>query len=80
MYLNVILTIFVIVQVVTMVLIYKWWDKYGRKTFNSFLDMKSGFSEQMGGVKSPNLFEGIPDMSVMMKQLNEMNRKVSNFK
>ena len=42
--------------------------------------MKSGFSEQMGGVKSPNLFEGIPDMSVMMKQLNEMNRKVSNFK
>lgn len=75
MYLNVILTIFVILQITTMVLLYKWWDKYGRRMVNSFLDMKSGFSNQMGGVKSPNLFEGIPDMNVMMKQLNDMTRK-----
>jgi len=43
MYLNVILTIFVVVQVATLVLIYKWWGKYGRKLFTSFTDMKKGF-------------------------------------
>jgi hypothetical protein len=80
MYLNVILTIFVIVQVVTIVLIYKWWKKYGRTLFKTFTDMKKGFSPQIpnsvgfGGVKEPSLFGNIPDMSEMMKQLNEMNK------
>ena len=80
MYLNVILTIFVIVQIVTMVLIHKWWNKYGRNLFKSVIDMKKGFSYQipnsvgMGGVKEPNLFSQMPDMSQMMKQLNEMTK------
>jgi len=80
MYLNVILTIFVILQIITIVLIYKWWDKYGRNLFKSFLDIKKGFSPQIpnsvgfGGVKEPSLFGNIPDMGEMMKQLNEMNK------
>ena len=69
MYLNVILTIFVIVQIVTMVLIYKWWDKYGRKLFTSFTDIKKVFPSKMmdsvstSGIKGPNPFGNIPDMS-----------------
>jgi hypothetical protein len=80
MYLNVILTIFVIVQVVTIILIYKWWKKYGRTLFKTFTDMKKVFSPQIpnsvgfGGVKEPSLFGNIPDMGEMMKQLNEMNK------
>lgn len=80
MYLNVILTIFVIVQIVTMVLIYKWWNKYGRNLFKSIFDMKKGFSSQIpnsvgtSDIKGPNLFDQIPDMGQMMKQLNEMTK------
>lgn len=80
MYLNVILTIFVVLQITTIVLIYKWWNKYGRDLFKSFKDMKKGFSSQIpnsvgtSGVNSPNPFGNIPDMGQMMKQLNEMTK------
>lgn len=86
MYLNIILTIFVIVQVVTILLIYKWWDKYGRNLFKSIIDMKKGFSGQIPnsvgveGIKGPNPFGNIPDMSVMMKQLSDMSNKMNKFK
>ena len=82
MYLNVILTIFVIVQIVTMVLIYKWWDKYGRKLFTSFTDIKKVFPSKMmdsvstSGIKGPNPFGNSPDMSVMMKQLENMTKNI----
>jgi hypothetical protein len=80
MYLNVILTIFVVLQITTIVLIYKWWNKYGRTLFKSFLDMKKGFPTQIpnsvgtNGVNTPNLFGNIPDMGEMMRQLNEMTK------
>jgi len=83
MYLNVILTIFVIVQIVTMVLIYKWWDKYGRKLFTSFTDMKKVFPSKMmdsvstTGIKGPNPFGNIPDMGQMMKQFENMTKNMN---
>ena len=86
MYLSIILTIFVVLQITTLVLAYKWWDKYGRTLFKSFTDMKKGFPPQMmnsfgtDGVKSPNPFGNIPDMTVMMKQLSEMTNKMGKFK
>jgi hypothetical protein len=79
MYLNVILTIFVVVQVATLVLIYKWWDKYGRKLFTSFIDMKKGFPSNpfVGPTsKGPNPFGNIPDMSQMMKQFESMTKNM----
>jgi isopenicillin N synthase-like dioxygenase len=82
MYLNVILTIFVIVQVVTMILMYKWWNKYGRKLFTTFTDMKSKIPNQMfnsvasNNVKGPNPFGNIPDMSDMMKQFENMTKNM----
>ncbi len=80
MYLSIILTIFVVLQIITLVLIYKWWDKYGRTLFKSFTDMKTGLPGGMGNSNSPNLFGNIPDMSVMMKQLSEMTNKMGKLK
>jgi hypothetical protein len=76
MYLNVILTIFVIVQIITMVLIYKWWDKYGRNIVKSFLDVKKSIPGNMGGVNPSNPFGNIPDMSAMMKQFENMTKNM----
>jgi hypothetical protein len=75
MYLNVILTIFVIVQVVTMILVYKWWKKYGKNLFSS---IKKGFPSQMMNSmsKGPNPFGNIPDMSQMMKQFESMTKNM----
>lgn len=86
MYLNVILTIFVVLQITTIVLIYKWWNKYGRNLFKSFTDIKKGFpptipnSVGTNGVNGPNPFGNIPDMDVMMKQLSDMTSKMGKFK
>jgi hypothetical protein len=56
MYLNVILTIFVVLQITTLVLVYKWWNKYGRELFKTFTQMK-GMSP--GGFNPGQM----PDMS-----------------
>jgi hypothetical protein len=86
MYLNVILTIFVIVQVVTIILIYKWWDKYGRNLFTSFTDLKKGFPSKtpnsvgFNDIGYPNPFQNIPDMKDMMKQFSDMTNKMGKFK
>ena len=86
MYLNVILTIFSIVQVVTIVLIYKWWKKYGKNLFTSFTEMKKGFPSQMmssrdkSSVKGPNPFDNIPDMNQMMKQFESITKNMGKFK
>jgi hypothetical protein len=76
MYLSIILTIFVVLQITTLVLIYKWWDKYGRTLFKSFTEMKTGFPGGMGGSNSPNLFGNTLDMGEMMKQLNQMTKNM----
>ena len=78
MYLSIILTIFVVLQITTLVLIYKWWDKYGRTLFKSFTEMKTVFPGGMGNSNSPNLFGNIPDMKEMMIQLNQMNKMRGN--
>lgn len=75
MYLNVILTIFVIVQVVTIILIYKWWGRYGHKLFNSF-NLNKIMTNKPGEPKGPDLFGKIPDMGEMIKQLNQMSKMV----
>jgi hypothetical protein len=86
MYLNVILTIFVIVQVVTIILIYKWWDKYGRSIFTSFTDLKKGFPTKIpnsvgfNDVGYPNPFQNIPDMKDLMKQMESMTKNMNKFK
>lgn len=77
MYLSIILTIFVVLQITTLVLIYKWWDKYGRNLFKTFTDMKNGFPGHMEGLKTPNPFNNIPDITQMMRQFENMTKNMS---
>ena len=80
MYLNIILTIFVIVQIVTIVLIYKWWGKYGRNLFKTFTDIKKNFPETNFTNPAGNPFGQIPDMGEMMKQLNQITKNMGKIK
>jgi hypothetical protein len=73
MYLSIILTIFVVLQITTLVLLYKWWDKYGRTLFKTFTQMK-GMSP--GGFNPTQM----PDMGQMMKQLQSMSKNMPKFK
>jgi hypothetical protein len=73
MYLNVILTIFIIVQIVTMVLIYKWWKKYGKTLFKTFTELKN---LPMGGMNPGQM----PDINKMMGNLMNMTKNMGKFK
>lgn len=75
MYLNIILTIFVILQIVTIILIYKWWNKYGRNFFKSFTDMKNNLPLPNFNSPSNNPWNQLPDIGKMMKELNQMMGK-----
>jgi hypothetical protein len=79
MYLNFILTIFVVLQITTLVLVYKWWDKYGRTLFKTFTQMK-GMS--MGGFNPTQMpdMSKMPGMGQMMKQIQSMSKNMGKFK
>jgi hypothetical protein len=73
MYLSIILTIFVVLQITTLILVYKWWGKYGRQLFKTFTQMK-GMSP--GGFNPSQM----PDMGQMMKQFQSMSKNMGKFK
>lgn len=73
MYLNVILTIFVILQIVVCGCVIYWWKKYGKTLFKSFTELKN---TPLGGVNSGQL----PDMGKMMGELMNITKNMSNFK
>lgn len=77
MYLNVILTIFVIVQVTIVYLAYRFWKKYGKNMYNSFIDMRKTMPNQMfgGGNANPNdIMNNLPDMGKMMSEFNKLSK------
>lgn len=69
MYLNIVLTILVIVLVTMTILAIVWWKKYGKKLVNSMLDMNKLLP------KRGNLNQ--PDIGGMF---NELNKFMSNIK
>ena len=71
MYLSIILTIFVVLQITTLVLIYKWWKKYGKSIFKSFTEIKKSFPT---GTQGTNPMSNLPDLNNMFKQLEEVNK------
>ena len=73
MYLNVILTIFIIVQIITMVLIYKWWKKYGKTLFKTFTELKN---LPMGGMSPGQM----PDINKMMGDLMNLTKNMGKLK
>jgi hypothetical protein len=80
MYLNVILTVFVVVQVVTIILAYKWWNKYGRDMFKSFTNFNQKIQLPKNNFDSSNPFGQIPDMNEMFRQMNQLTKKMNNLK
>jgi hypothetical protein len=80
MYLSIILTIFVVLQIVTIVLVYKWWKKYGRELFKTFKSFNQSFPKTNFSSPTSNPFGQIPDMGEMMKQLNDMTKKMGKTK
>jgi len=73
MYLNVILTIFVIVQVAICGCIIYWWKKYGKTLFKTFTEFKN---LPMGGMNTGQM----PDMNKMMGDLMNLTKNMGKFK
>jgi hypothetical protein len=73
MYLSIILTIFVVLQITTLVLIYKWWKKYGKSMFNSFTELKKSFPI---GTQGTNPMSNLQDLNNMFKKLEEVNKMI----
>jgi hypothetical protein len=82
MYLNVILTIFVIVQIAIIYFSYRFWKKYGKNMYNSFINMRKTIPNQMfkDDITNPNnVFKNLPDMGKMMSEFEKLT-KIMNKK
>ena len=80
MYLNVILTIFVIVQITIIILAYKFWRKYGKQMFNSYMEMKKSIPTQMFGTNPQDMMKGLPDMNKFMSEFQTLTKIMKNKK
>ena len=74
MYLNVILTIFVILQITMIILAYKFWKKYGKKMFNSYMEMKNTIPTGMFNNNPMEIMKGMPDMNRMMSEFKTLSK------
>ena len=82
MYLNVILTIFVILQLTMIILAYKFWKKYGKQMFNTYMEMKKSipqfneFNHDLKSALSSEWFRGLlPQSKETLKLINSGNYK-----
>jgi hypothetical protein len=73
MYLNVILTIFVVIQVAVCGCIIYWWKKYGKTLFKTITEFKN---VPMGGINPGQM----PDMGKMMGDLMNLTKNMGKFK
>lgn len=73
MYLNVILTILVIVQIVVCGCVIYWWKKYGKTLFKTFTELKN---IPLDGMNSGQL----PNMGKMIGEFMNLTKNMSNFK
>ena len=79
MYLSIILTIFVVLQITTLILVYKWWGKYGRELFKTFTQMKGMSPNGFNPGQMPDMSK-MPDIGQMMKQMQSMTKNMNKFK
>jgi uncharacterized protein (UPF0333 family) len=68
MFLNIILTLLVIVLLSITLMIYFWWKKFGKQMFNSISNMKNMFPKDGG--KLPNNL----DINKLMSDLTKINQ------
>lgn len=81
MFLNVILTILVIVLIVISTGVYLWWKRYGSNLFKMMDTFKQGIPNipkipDMSKMPSmPNLKNSVAEFKKAMDMLNKMNKK-----
>jgi len=81
MFLNVILTILVIVLIVISTGVYLWWKRYGSNLFKMMNTFKQGTPKMTDMPKMsdmpnmPNLKNSIEEFRKAMDMLNKMNKK-----
>lgn len=75
MFLNVILTILVIVLIVISTGVYLWWKKYGSNLFKMMNTFKQGVPNIPKMTDMPNLKNSVEEFRKAMDMLNKMNKK-----
>ena len=69
MFLNIILTLLVIVLLTITIMLYIWWKKFGKKMFDSLSNMKNLIPKD-GGQLPNNL-----DINQLFSSLSKINQK-----
>jgi hypothetical protein len=69
MFLNIILTLLVIVLLSITLMIYFWWKKFGKQMFNSISNMKNMFPKDGGKLTNNTL-----DINKLMSDLTKINQ------
>jgi hypothetical protein len=69
MFLNIILTLLVIVLLTITIMLYIWWKKFGKKMFDSMSNMKNLIPKD-GGQLPNNL-----DINQLFSSLSKINQK-----
>jgi hypothetical protein len=67
MFLNIILTLLVIILGTMTIMLYLWWKKYGKTMF----DTMKGFKTPLPNIKQPD----IKDIQEMANKLNQLFKK-----
>ena len=75
MFLNVILTILVIVLIVISTGVYLWWKRYGSNLFKMMDTFKQGIPNIPKMPSMPNLKNSVDEFRKAMDMLNKINKK-----
>ena len=75
MYLNIILTILVIVLITITVLLTRWWRNYGKELFKSSVDIR-----KLTSGLNPNFGPQIKSMKEMLDNVRKTRKPFGNFK
>jgi len=75
MFLNIILTILVIVLITITVLLVIWWRKFGKNIFEIITKIKS-----VGKPVNPNFTNGFPNMKDLTDQIQNINQMMKGYK
>ena len=53
---------------------YKFWKKYGKQMFNTYMEMKKSIPTQMFNTNPMDMMKGMPDMNKMMSEFQTLSK------
>jgi len=74
MYLNIILTILVLILLTIFLSMYLWWRRFGKKMFDSMSSMNKILPKDTNKMFNPN------DMGNMFSEVHKMMNQINNLK